>query len=269
MSKKVWKNEKLVCYQDGKLQYLQFKILLQYPEIVHAYTLRSGNELNFPPIIKDEKTLKESYHKICECLNLDERKVVKPYQTHTDIVKTVNIVEEFEEIDGLITDKKDLVLLTTSADCTSMLFYDTNKKIVGSVHSGWKGTLKGIAKNAVQKMIEEYNSNPQDIICCICPHIRECCFEVDEDVKELFKNKYQSEMEISEIIKQGEIKEGKQKYYIDTTKINKMLLKKEGLKAENIVDSDICTVCNSEYFHSYRVDKENSGRNAALISIKL
>ena len=50
-------------------------------------------------------------------------------------------------------------------------------------------------------------------------------------------------------------------------KKNQELLKKEGLKPENIIDSNICTMCHPEYFHSYRVDKENSGRNAAIISL--
>ena len=40
------------------------------------------------------------------------------------------------------------------------------------------------------------------------------------------------------------------------------------LRKENIIDSNICTVCNSNLFHSYRVDKENSGRNMAIIEIK-
>ena len=76
-------------------------------------------------------------------------------------------------------------------------------------------------------------------------------------------------MPISEIIQQGLEKEGKKKYFIDTTKINETLLEKAGLKKENIVDSNICTVCNSQYFHSYRTDKEASGRNAALINLAL
>ena len=52
-----------------------------------------------------------------------------------------------------------------------------------------------------------------------------------------------------------------------TVKINQELLKQIGLKQENIIDSNICTMCHPEYFHSYRADKENSGRNAAMISL--
>ena len=50
-------------------------------------------------------------------------------------------------------------------------------------------------------------------------------------------------------------------------KINGILLEREGLLPENIIESNLCTVCNSEYFHSYRADAELSGRNTAIIGI--
>ena len=34
-------------------------------------------------------------------------------------------------------------------------------------------------------------------------------------------------------------------------------MKEEGLKPENIIDSGICSMCNSDIIHSYRVEKEN------------
>ncbi len=287
--------ENLVYQNKDGIEYIQFKKLLQYPEITHCYTLKSNNKLNFPPVSKDEKTLKQSYEKIANALGIDANSIIKPHQTHTDRVEIVKNHTKLSEadsnkldmqsknenlkmsksvlelgldnVDGLLTNQKGIALCTTSADCISLLFYDPVKKIIGSVHSGWKGTLQGISKKAVEKMLQEYQSNPKDIICCICPSIRKCCFEVDEDVKELFWQKYKKLPNIKEIIQKEKIIEEKQKYHIDTVKINQELLKKEGLKPENIIDSNICTMCHPEYFHSYRVDKENSGRNAAIISL--
>lgn len=290
---KIWEDEKQVIFEENNLQYLQFKKLLEYPEITHCYTLRSGNKLDFPPITKNKQKYEESCKKICECLNknnierlkeiyinepdfktniqyeLTPNKIIKPYQTHTDIVEIVNEVKTLENVDGLLSNERGLILLTTSADCISLLFFDPLQKVVGSVHSGWKGTLAGICKNAVKKMQEQYQSKVQDIICCICPSIRACHFEVDEDVKQLFYDKYQNLEQINEIIRKAQIKEGKQKYTIDTVKINKELLQQMGLREENIIDSNLCTVCHSDMFHSYRVDKELSGRNAALILLSV
>lgn len=259
-------DENIVFKNENGIEYIQFKRLLEYPEIVHGYTLRSDNKLNFPPIHKDEKTLKQSCKKICDCLGLDSSNVLKPHQTHTDNVEIVDEIKTLEQVDGLLTDKKDIILLTTSADCISLLLYDPTKKVIGSIHSGWKGTLQGIIKRAIEKMIVVYGSKPQDIICCICPSIRQCCFEVDTEVKDLFFNKYKNMQNIDKIIQKGMLKEGKQKYYIDTVKINIELLKQIGLKEENIIDSGICTMCHPEQFHSYRVDGEMSGRNGALIT---
>ena len=45
-------------------------------------------------------------------------------------------------------------------------------------------------------------------------------------------------------------------------------MKELGVKKENIIDSKICTVCEKEQLHSYRADKNQAGRNTAIIGIK-
>lgn len=239
---------------------MQFKRLLQYKNITHCYTLKEN--LNF----KGSSPIKqESIKNICDELYLDKDKFIMPEQEHTKNIAIINNGDEdLEDIDGLVTDKKGFVLASKSADCTSLLMYDPIKNVVASVHSGWRGTVKKIAVEAVNKMTEKYGSNPQDIICCICPSIRKCHFEVDEDVKDIFANTFKYEGIIEKGKKDGE----KQKYHIDTTKINKQMLKDCGLKDENIVDCGLCTVCNNDKFHSYRADKPNYGLNVAIIALK-
>lgn len=258
--------ENIIYRNNEGIEYIQFKRLLEYPEITHCYTMRSNNKLNFQ--IKNIDFFNQSCDKIYKCLELKNPLVVRPYQTHTDNVKIVKKIEKLEDTDGIITNKKEITLITTSADCISFLLYDPVKKAIGSIHSGWKGTLKGIIVKAIEKMVTEYQSKPEDIICCICPSIRQCCFEVDEDVKDLFYNKYKDLKNIDEIIKLGDKKENKQKYYIDTVKINIELLKNIGLKEENIIDSNICTMCHSKEFYSYRADGKSFGVNGAIIAIK-
>lgn len=258
--------ENIIYRNNEGIEYIQFKRLLEYPEITHCYTMRSNNKLNFQ--IKNIDFFNQSCDKIYKCLELKNPLVVRPYQTHTDNVKIVKKIEKLEDTDGIITNKKEITLITTSADCISFLLYDPVKKAIGSIHSGWKGTLKGIIVKAIEKMVTEYQSKPEDIICCICPSIRQCCFEVDEDVKDLFYNKYKDLKNIDEIIKLGDKKENKQKYYIDTVKINIELLKNIGLKEENIIDSNICTMCHSKEFNSYRADGKSFGVNGAIIAIK-
>ena len=127
---------------------------------------------------------------------------------------------------------------------------------------GWKGTYQKIGTIAVKKLKDEFNVNPKDLICCIGPSIRDCCFEVDEDVKNMFYEKFEYTNQINEIIKFRN-----NKYYIDTALINRIILKEEGLKEENIIESRICTKCNSEKLHSFRKSKELAGRNTGLIAL--
>lgn len=113
-------------------------------------------------------------------------------------------------------------------------------------------------------MIKEFECNPKDIICCICPSIRKCHFEVEKDVKDMFENEFKDLENLNNIIEE---KIPNAKWNIDTVLINEMILEKQGLKKENIIDSGICSVCNSDLIHSYRVEKKGYGLNTALISL--
>lgn len=254
-------NKNIVHVKTDNVEYIQFKRLLEYKNIAHCYTLKSDGQLNFKT--ENNPIMLKSYENISKELEFTD--IIKPMQKHTDNVLTIQGKQELDGVDGLITNIKNVTLATTSADCISLLFYDPNKNVIANVHSGWRGTEKGISKITVEKMMNEFKCNPEDIICCICPSIRRCHFEVDTDVKDIFYNKYSNLPEINDIIKKDH---ERNKYYIDTVLINKCILKKLGLIEENIIDSNICTVCNSNLLHLYRKAGENSGRNMAIIEIK-
>ena len=261
-------NDILVHKNINGTEFIQFRRLLEFPNVMHCYTLRK-NGINIKIKDNDKTGLIQSYKKVAEALGFDYKTIVKPHQAHTDRIEVVNDAkDEFNEVDGLITNKENIFLCTTSADCTSLLFYDYNNKVIADVHSGWRGTLKKIGKKAAIQMTKEFNCNAKDIICCIGPCIKKCHFEVDEDVMLLFKNEFKYTGKINEIVEVGRIVENRQKYNVDTTLINKIMLQEAGLLPDHIIDSQICTVCNSDSFHSYRVDKEKSGRNGAFIGMK-
>ena len=50
-------------------------------------------------------------------------------------------------------------------------------------------------------------------------------------------------------------------------RINQIILEQVGLKKENIIDCGICSVCNSDLIHSFRVEKEEYGLETALIEL--
>lgn len=256
-------NEKIICKEYKGMEYIQFKKLLDMG-IKHAYTLKGVNT-NFRSDSKEEK---ECYSKIYEAIGLDVNTLVKPLQKHTSNVKCIDKVYPrgaFPNTDGLITDKPNIALTTTNADCILFMFYDPVKKVIANVHSGWKGTFQKIAEKAVVKMITNYKCNPENIYCFISPSIRKCHFEVDEDVKDIFYETFKYMKNIEKIIKVGE-KQGK--FYIDTVEINKNLMKEEGILEENIIDCGVCSLCNSEIIHSYRKDGKKAGRNTAILCLR-
>ena len=264
-------NENVIQVNDGKIRYLQFRRLLEYSDkLQHCYSLRPldfGKNKDYPD--KMDKIHKE-YEIICKSLKLDDKKIFRPKQMHTNIVIKVDnqtpgiFTEELSSVDGLVTDKKDKILSLSFADCISLFFYDPVKNVIGDVHSGWKGTYQEIAKEAIELLKKEYGSNPKDLICCIGPSIKKCCFEVSQDVRDMFYEKFKNTGRIDEIISSSNIPG---KYYIDTVLINRILLENEGLIPENIVESGICTKCKSMYVHSYRAEGKEFGINTAIISL--
>lgn len=269
-------NDVIVHKKKNGIEYLQFKRLLEYPEIVHCYTLKANDfDIAGNDTYEEKKTIVDkNYTKLADVLQLPKETILRPYQTHTNIVKRIDekasgisiFPEELTNVDGLITNKTDIIFSLSFADCTPIYLYDPVKKVIGDIHSGWKGTLTQIGKVAVEKMIKEYECNPKDIICCIGPCIKKCHFEVSKDVEDSFREEFCKMNDIDEIITCTNKEE--RKYVIDTTRINQNMMKEAGLLEENIIDSGICTVCNGNYMHSYRVDKEKAGRNTAILGLR-
>ena len=277
-------NENVVHINKDGVQYLQFRKLLEYSNVItHAYSI--GTEVNFRTARANKQQLPEKefkkamqdYEKLCNAIKVDYKNVVKTNQEHTDNIAIANKkinknlpdvnLEEYSRTDGIITQKENLVLSTTNADCILLLFFDPVTKTIANTHSGWKGTLQRISVKTVEKMVNEFRCKSENIICCICPSIRKCHFEVDKDVKDLFEEEFK-DLNISKNTDIMEKQKDKEKWNIDTVLINKIILEKAGLKTENIIDSGLCSVCNKDLIHSFRVEKQGYGLNTALISLK-
>lgn len=268
-------NDVVIHVKKGDVQYLQFRRLLEFPKLQHAYIIKP---LDFR--MRNSEIVIENCKKMCNVLKLDINKLSKPNQTHTNnigIVKSVtqmDIEENFKQTDGLITDVIGASLVSVNADCILLMCYDPVKNVIANVHSGWRGTVQKIAVNMIKSMALNYGCNPKDIICCICPSIRKCHFEVEKEVKDIFEQKFNYTKRINDFIeyigkKQNENGEIADKWVIDTVLINKIMLSECGLLSENIIDSGICSVCNSKVIHSCRADgKDSFGLNSAMIAIK-
>ena len=263
-------NKNITLYTKNNISYIKFNILEKYKNIEHAFYI--GKELNFKTRDKDGNKLEKNiinYDKFLKLFNLNYLNVVKPIFKHSSnyaiVTKKYNdnypdiYLEEYFNIDALITNKKGIILSTTSADCNLILIYDKKNNIIANVHSGWLGTLNKVVVNTINGMINNFSTNPNDLICCLCPSIRICHFEVDNDVYNKFKEKYQNKKYYKFI---------NNKWHIDLVNIIIDDLINLGVNKNNIIDSNICTMCNSDKMHSFRGNKPNFGLNMGFICLK-
>lgn len=267
-------NEEILHVKDGDLEYLQFKVLNKY-NVKNCITLRHGgvstgilSSLNFRTLgIDSKENVLENLRRVKDSLNLKD--VCKGKQAHTDRVIVINEEnkEEYlfsnfsqDEVDGYITSKEDLATLVTTADCNPIIIFDPVNRVVANVHAGWKGVINKIYINAVKMMIEKYGSKPEDLIVCIGPSIRKCCFVSSE---ESFKEKFTSVFKYSEDYLYYE---NAQTFHIDLLRILKAEFTKVGVTVENIHVADICTRCNTDDFYSYRYTVQHKEEDYATMA---
>ena len=258
-------NDEILLKEEKGLKYIQFKKLLEF-NVKHFYSLKSDG-IDFATGGALEEN---SYKLVSDILGINRERLIIPKQSHGDCVKCVNentSLDDMKFTDGIITDCKGLALSTKNADCILLYFYDPVKKVIANVHSGWRGTYQKIAEKSVIKMISNYGCKPEDIYCFINPCIRVDHFEVDSDVMELGKIIFGFTHKTDEFIKKGRIVDGKQKYNVDTVLINKILLENLGIKSKNIIDCEICSVCNSDKIASVRGNGNSELREVSVIML--
>ena len=269
-------NEKIIHVKDGKIEYLKFRRLEEFSDkLVCVFAIRGEANLDY------EFDKNANYKNLCKSLNLDYKKLVRiENQIHSNFVdKVEDEKDKYTKIDGLITNKKGIILTTREADCTPIAIYDPENNAIANVHSGWKGTLNQIVEVAIQKMQKEYNSNPEKLIAVVFPNIDRDHFEVDDDVKDLFAEKFRVTDRLEDIIRLGReevyvnddfLFRRNQKYLIDTNLVNKLTMIHSGMLEDNIIFADIDTVSNAKYINSYRgskTAKQSKQRNTLLVSL--
>jgi len=137
----------------------------------------------------------------------------------------------FVEADGMVSDRPDLLLTVTVADCLPILLADPRTGGFGLVHSGWKGT--GIVVEAARTMARVFGSRAADIAVTIGPGIGPCCYTVPEDRHRLFRADFGDRA-----VQRG--LDGS--FRLDLRAANVALLEREGVGHVSIVSD--CTSCD-------------------------
>lgn len=261
---------------DG-LVYLTFPSFTQTGIVSHLFTTRTGgvskgifSSLNLSFTRGDEEAdVLENYRRVAAVLGCKTEDFVCSDQTHTVNIRKVNkddcgkgVVwpKDYQDVDGLVTNEPGIVLSTFYADCVPLYFVDTKKKVIGLAHSGWRGTVGRIGGRMIKLMQEEYGCEPGDILAAIGPSICRDCYEVSQDVADIFKK------EFGEAVLWTGRTVGK--YQLDLWTANELVLQQAGLSGEQITVTDICTCCNPTLLFSHRASAGKRGNLGAFLMLK-
>lgn len=149
------------------------------------------------------------------------------------------------EADALVTEEEGFSLAVAIADCVPVALVGGEARIVGMVHSGWRGTIAEISAKAAREM-----GDMGALRAYIGPCIRQCCYEVSEELAERFVGRFGRE-----------VVEGR---YLSLPEAIRQNLEEVGVG--EVHDLGLCTGCRPDLFFSHRKQGPSTGRNLAAVA---
>ncbi len=239
-------------------------IFQAFPNIIAAQSTRSGgvsaapfHSLNLSfRVHDDEENVRENRRIFYNGLGIDLQEVAATRQVHGDRILYAPEAGEYEGFDALVSDRKNVFLSVSIADCTPILLFDAAHQVVAAVHAGWRGTVEGIAYKTLEVMQMQFGTRPEDCFAFIGACIDECSYEVDADVADHFPEnfkRYDTE---------------KRKFFVDLKAGNKDQLQVFGIPEGQIEVSPYSTVLHNDRFFSHRAEQGTTGRMMAVIGLR-
>jgi polyphenol oxidase len=142
------------------------------------------------------------------------------------------------QVDGHLTEERDLALLVLVADCYPVALSDGARTAM--LHCGWRPLAGGILERA----IERFEGTPE---AAVGPGIGACCYEVGPEVLEAFAD--------LEGVASGRM--------LDLRAVISRKLAAAGVS--RVEHLDHCTSCRSDLYFSHRRDAGVTGRQAGLV----
>lgn len=245
----------MIRKQAQGIQWLEFEIFSDFPELVHGIFLRHGGVSGFPyttlnagsNCADEVQNVVENCRRMRQILHIPH--VVEAKQVHGDAVVWVrDASQEIGECDALITQKEQVALMIKHADCQAAVIYDPVQRALANVHSGWRGNVKNIYRQVVEKMAQVFGSQPKDLLVGVSPSLGPEHAE--------FKN-YRDEF--PEAFWKHQVKPA----HFDLWQIAREQFEQCGVLPSHIEIARICTYTNPQDYFSYRRDGL-TGRHATF-----
>jgi polyphenol oxidase len=181
-------------------------------------------------------------------------------QVHGDRIVTISrqsSPHDRTEADGLISAEPGTLLGIATADCVPVFMVEPQKGVAAALHAGWRGTLKGIASQAVALLASKWQVDPKNLHVALGPSIGSCCYEVGSEVGESIVSRW-------DIRSASAWRPVGEKGFLDLREVNTLQLAKVGVPQTQIAHTGPCTFCHST-FASYRRDGVAAGRQLSVI----
>lgn len=261
-------NELFYIEEKNGVETLKCRPFAEIPFLRHGFSTRKGGvsqgdyaAMNFSLDRESEEIVAENYRRFCAANGFSPQSLALTQQTHTTCVREAkdDLIGKGRstigrDIDGLVTKAQGLGLICFTADCVPILLVDPMAKVVAAVHSGWRGTVGRIGKNAVDQMIA-LGASSENILAAIGPSIGPCSFEVGPEVQQEFDKAFQGALPHRPSHREGHS-------MVDLWAANRLVLQGAGLQENHIFAAEVCTFCNHQAFYSHRY---TNGRRGSLI----
>ena len=153
--------------------------------------------------------------------------------------------------DALITLKRGVALIVTTADCLPLIL--TAPGAVAVAHCGWRGTAAGLPGRVLLAVCTAAGATPRQAQAHLGPCIRPCCYEVGPEVARQFSASARSRVE--------------GRHRLDLAAAARLQLLENGIPPDAIFDTAACTCCSPGWYFSHRRDGIRYGRHWALATM--
>jgi YfiH family protein len=235
--------------------YFTFEIFKGSKELIQAVSSRRLGSMTGSGSQKNNRS------RFFSLAGLKTDNLITMTQVHGKKVKTVNFSDrgkEIKNIDGLVTREKGLVLGIKSADCLPIIAFD-RRSVLGTAHAGWKGIIKGVGRNLIEKM-KKLGADPARILIGIGPHIGCCCYQVDKALAKKFQAFFGK--------LPGMVIKKRTGFYLDLEIPLIDQLVRAGASKSKIEKTNLCTFCQAKDFFSARREGQSAGSLLTVAAIK-
>ena len=260
------------------IQPLRSAVLSAVPGVIHGITRRvpglgtaDGNVgYSAPRDTADGWQMRQVW---LGSVGLDPESIVVAHQVHGAGVAIVSASDagkgarpgsrSIGQADALITDAPGVAIMTLHADCMAIQLCDPARRVVATIHAGWRGTVAGVTTETIRMMTAQSGTNPANVLAFLGPAIGPCCYEVGADVVTSWQATAVDASGIS-IRASGDRAD---RWMFDLETANRLQLAAAGVSETNIESSGICTRCRGDEWFSHRGQGALTGRYGSFVAL--